>query len=105
MNSIPLILLSAPTVTLLATVRYNTLTLPVARALFIVTVASYLAWIGQIGVQLVLPAHTRRPAYGWELRPAGVGLTTSGKPSNICPVTAVTKLPSTSDNGMLCIGN
>src|SRR6516165_5714617 len=36
-----------------------------------VMVGSYLAWIGQIGMQLVLPAQARRFRYGWELRAAG----------------------------------
>ncbi|MCY1242810.1 hypothetical protein D3C85_1557090 [compost metagenome] len=63
-------------------------TLPVSSALFMVTVASYLAWIGQIGVQLVLPAQTRRPLSFCELRPAGVGLTSSGRPWNDWPSTA-----------------
>ena len=35
-------------------------TLPVFSALLIVTVASYFAWIGQIGMQFVLPAQTLR---------------------------------------------
>ena len=30
-----------------------------------------MAWIGQIGMQLVLPAQARRPLYGRELRAAG----------------------------------
>src|SRR6202035_5568837 len=40
-----------------------------------VMVGSYLAWIGQIGMQLVLPAQARRFRYGWELRAAGRLLT------------------------------
>ena len=47
--------------TSLATVWYMILTFPVARASLSVTVGSYFAWIGQIGMQLVLPAHARRP--------------------------------------------
>src|SRR5258705_7632039 len=40
-------------------------------ASFKVMVGSYFAWIGQIGMQLVLPAHARRFLYGCELRAAG----------------------------------
>src|ERR1700733_8340875 len=39
-------------------------------ASFNVIVASYLAWIGQMGMQLVLPAQARLFRYGWELRAA-----------------------------------
>ena len=44
---------------------------PLLVASFKVMVGSYLAWIGQIGMQLVLPAQARRFRYGWELRAAG----------------------------------
>src|SRR5258707_6859398 len=40
-------------------------------ASFNVMVGSYLAWIGQIGMQWVLPAQARRLPYGRELRAAG----------------------------------
>jgi hypothetical protein len=56
--------------------------LPVLSARARVTVASYFAWIGQIGMQLVLPAQTRRFWYGCELRPAGVGETKTGLSSD-----------------------
>ncbi len=48
---------------------------PLLVASFNVMVGSYLAWIGQIGMQLVLPAQARRFRYGWELRAAGRLLT------------------------------
>jgi len=44
-------------------------------ASFSVMVGSYFAWIGQIGMQLVLPAQARRFRYGAELRAAGTPLT------------------------------
>ncbi|MNJ52175.1 hypothetical protein D3C77_474970 [compost metagenome] len=90
-------------------------TLPVSSALAMVTVASYLAWIGQIGVQLVLPAHTRRPLSLCELRPAGVCRTLRvtpgyGLPSGAfsglwytVPVTCLPRPWSTSDGGMPCM--
>src|SRR5580698_9139755 len=40
-------------------------------ASFKVIVGSYFAWIGQMGMQLVLPAHARRFRYGSEFRAAG----------------------------------
>ena len=52
--------------------RYMTSTLPVRSASASVTLASYLAWIGQIGMQLVLPAQTRR-FYTAASSAAGVG--------------------------------
>src|SRR5277367_4389550 len=56
--------------TSLATLWWTSLA-PLLVASFKVTVGSYLAWIGQIGMQLVLPAQARRFRYGWELRAEG----------------------------------
>ena len=68
-----------------------------------VTVASYFAWIGQIGVQLVLPAHTRRPLSFCELRPAGVCRTLRVKPWYCVPLMALPTPWSTNDGGMPCM--
>src|SRR5438094_10139361 len=65
----------SPTTILLATWRCNNRTCPVSKASFSVMVGSYFAWIGQIGMQLVLPAQARRFRYGSELRAAGTPLT------------------------------
>ena len=50
----------SPTTISLATVRSDIVTKPVSIASFKVMVGSYFAWIGQIGMQLVLPAQARR---------------------------------------------
>src|SRR5215831_17032139 len=50
----------SPTTISLATVRSMICTNPVLVASFNVMVGSYFAWIGQIGMQFVLPAHGRR---------------------------------------------
>src|SRR5215204_5178503 len=65
----------SPTMISLATVFSRIWTKPVAIASFNVMVGSYFAWMGQIGMQLVLPAQARRCLYGWELRAAGSLLT------------------------------
>src|SRR5258708_40224149 len=61
----------SPTTISLATVRSLNVTKPVFLASFSVMVGSYFAWIGQIGMQLVLPAQARRVLYSAELRAAG----------------------------------
>src|SRR5215475_16162196 len=65
----------SPTTISLATVRSMICTNPVLLASFNVMVGSYFAWIGQIGMQFVLPAQARRFRYGSELRAAGTPLT------------------------------
>src|SRR5215831_20497298 len=66
----------SPTTISLATVPFRNFTTPgVFIASFSVMVGSYFAWIGQIGMQLVLPAQARRFRYGSELRAAGTPLT------------------------------
>src|SRR5437016_14281377 len=65
----------SPTTISLATVRSIICTNPVFVASFSVMVGSYFAWIGQIGMQFVLPAQARRFRYGAELRAAGTPLT------------------------------
>jgi len=66
----------SPTTMSQATVRSRNFTMPgVFIASFNVMVGSYFAWIGQIGIQLVLPAQARRLRYGSELRAAGTPLT------------------------------
>jgi hypothetical protein len=50
----------SPTTISLATVRSIICTNPVFVASFNVMVGSYFAWIGQIGMQFVLPAQARR---------------------------------------------
>src|ERR1700747_3187885 len=92
-----------------ATCRYRISTFPVRSASCMVTLGSYLAPIGQIGMQLVLPAHTRRSWYGCELRPAGVLETFHVMLSRPmpgifnCDVTASTAM-STFDSGIRGIG-
>src|SRR6476646_8779356 len=70
MKLMPLTRLFASTRISLATVWSISLA-PLLVASFSVIVGSYLAWIGQIGMQLVLPAQARRFRYGWDLRAAG----------------------------------
>src|SRR5262245_27895035 len=53
--------MSPPRTILCATVFGISFTCSRFNASFKVTVGSYLAWIGQIGIQLVLPAQARRP--------------------------------------------
>src|SRR3974390_1003265 len=60
---IPLTRLFSSTRISLATVRSFSFA-PLFVASFKVMVGSYLAWIGQIGMQLVLPAQVRRFRYG-----------------------------------------
>src|SRR4051812_29836622 len=55
----------------LATARLMIRTKPVFVASLSVIVGSYLAWIGQMGMQFVFPAQARRFRYGCELRAAG----------------------------------
>src|SRR5260221_3039420 len=80
-----------------ATVCGQIWTVPVFSACSSVTLGSYLAWMGQIGMQLVLPAQTRRLWYGWELRPAGVPVTVSGIPWKLVPFTPWVTASSTSE--------
>src|SRR5262249_27425149 len=80
----------SPTTISLATVRSQNVT-PVFLASFSVMVGSYFAWIGQIGMQLVLPAQARRFRYGSELRAAGnplTGIMGTGLPIPKNPVSA-----------------
>src|SRR5712671_6082608 len=92
-----------------ATVLYITSTRPVRTASASVTLGSYLAWIGQIGMQLVLPAQTRRFCYGCELRAAGVLETAQSRSSRPTPsifrfgMAASTDM-STFDSGIFGIG-
>src|SRR4029077_10594575 len=81
MYLISLIRPSLPTMISLATVLLIIVTFLWLSASFKVTVGSYFAWIGQIGMQLVLRAQARRPLYGCELRAAG-------KPRTAIPVGA-----------------
>src|SRR6516164_5117651 len=92
------------TMTSLATVRYMIFTLPVRSASFTVTVGSYFACIGQIGMQLVLPAHVRRCRNGRELRAAGVLLTFKGMPSMAKPAILLLMVLSTFDSGIFGMG-
>src|SRR5258708_38477866 len=104
----------SPTTISLATVRSQSLTNPVPIASFNVIVGSYFAWIGQIGMQLVLPAQARRLRYGCELRAAGrprTGISLGGDfiPRNWGsagnrPLSARLMAPSVSDSGIRGIG-
>src|SRR5689334_6102485 len=59
---------------------------PLLSARAMCTVASYFAWIGQIGMQLLLPQHGGRSSRTTEFRPCGVERTSYGVPSNALPI-------------------